>query len=154
MSNKRLYNIILVNYPSLLNNFRSSSETKLPSLEDARSQPVVSVKLQPMTRDHSLEKDEVTEILLSPMEKTDRSEFTETKIVKKQDSKGERKEWLKKQFSVNYHYLKDLRMPKASIMHRNAMMNISKYKLRASSCPNIYRNSMISLDEKEEVGYL
>ncbi|KAG7302535.1 hypothetical protein JYU34_012453 [Plutella xylostella] len=151
VSNKRLYNIILVNYPSLLNNCRSTSEHTLPTetSEETHAQPVVSVKLKAMAREKSCEKetDDVTDGLLS-------AETIEMKgPVKKQDSKGEKREWLKKQFSVNYHYLKDLRMPKNSIMHRNAMLNISKYRLRASSCPNIYKNSMITINEKEEKWY-
>ncbi|GBP56160.1 Monocarboxylate transporter 14 [Eumeta japonica] len=155
ISNKRLYNIILVNYPSLLNNFRSSSEQKLPTelAEDNFPQPIVSVRLKAMARERSIEKDaevEATEALLhtNTIEK-----IVKPAVLKKQDSKIERREWLKKQFSVNYHYLKDLRMPKTSIMHRNAMLNISKYRLKASSCPNIYKNSMITLNEKEEKWY-
>lgn len=100
-----------------------------------------------MTREKSTDKeDDYNENFV-----TTASEKQIQKTIKKQDSKGERREWLRKQLSVNYHYFKDLRMPKNSIMHRNAMLNISKYRLRASSCPNIYKNSMITINEKEEV---
>lgn len=142
--NKKLYNIILVNYPSLLNSYKSSSEHKLPteSFDEPKNPPAVSVKLKALARDKTTEKDE-----------HGHRSIEDCRALKKQDSKGERREWLRKRLSVNYHYLKDLRMPRNSIMHRNAMLNISKYRLRASSCPNIYKNSMITINEKEEKWY-
>lgn len=72
-------------------------------------------------------------------------------LVIKQECKENKRDWLKKQLSVNHHYLKDLKMPKNSLSHRNAMLNIGRYRLKASSCPDIYKNSMITIDEKEEV---
>lgn len=69
----------------------------------------------------------------------------------KQDSKGDRRDWLKKQLSVNHHYLKDLKMPLNSIGHRNAMLNINRYRLKASSCPDIFKNSMVTINDDEEV---
>lgn len=39
-------------------------------------------------------------------------------------------------------------------MYRGAMLNIHKYRLRASSCPDIYRNSMTTIArETDEVPY-
>ncbi|KOB75862.1 Monocarboxylate transporter 14 [Operophtera brumata] len=74
-------------------------------------------------------------------------------LIVKQDCKENKRDWLKKQLSVNHHYLKDLKMPKNSLSHRNAMLNIGRYRLKASSCPDIYKNSMITIDEKEENWY-
>lgn len=78
---------------------------------------------------------------------------SEAKInkIEKQDSKENRRDWFKKQLSVNHHYLKDLKMPINSISHRNALLNIKRYRLKASSCPDLFKNSMISVNEKEEV---
>lgn len=60
--------------------------------------------------------------------------------------------WLRRQFSTNTHYFKDIRVHRNSLMYRGAVMNLHKYRLRASSCPNIYRNSMTTLaKENEEV---
>lgn len=40
-------------------------------------------------------------------------------------------------------------------MYRGAALNLHKYRLRASSCPDIYRNSMTTLaKENEEVEFL
>ncbi|OWR42228.1 Monocarboxylate transporter 14 [Danaus plexippus plexippus] len=81
------------------------------------------------------------------------SETKENRPLLKQDSKESKREWLKKQLSVNHHYLRDLKMPINSLSHRNAMLNIKKYKLKASSCPDIFKNSMITVNEQEEKWY-
>lgn len=47
-------------------------------------------------------------------------------------------------------FLKDLRVHRHSLTYRGAMLNISRYRLRASSCPNIFRNSMTTI-AKEKV---
>ncbi|CAG9785957.1 unnamed protein product [Diatraea saccharalis] len=82
-----------------------------------------------------------------------KSESREDKELVKQDSKENKRDWFKKQLSVNHHYLKDLKMPLNSISHRNAILNIKRYRLKASSCPDIFKNSMITIDEKEENWY-
>lgn len=64
--------------------------------------------------------------------------------------KSQRQDWLSRQFTTDHHYLREIRVHRHSIMHRGAMMNIAKYKLRASSCPDIYKNSMWSVEEEEE----
>ena len=49
----------------------------------------------------------------------------------------------------NLHHL---RVRKQSLTYRGAMLSIPRYRLRASSCPDIYRNSMttIALNEDED----
>lgn len=58
--------------------------------------------------------------------------------------------WLRRQFSTNTHYFKDIRVHRNSVMYRGAVLNLHKYRLRASSCPNIYRNSMTTLAKESE----
>ncbi|XP_031781947.1 uncharacterized protein LOC100123194 isoform X2 [Nasonia vitripennis] len=58
--------------------------------------------------------------------------------------------WLRRQFSTNTHYFKDIRVHRNSVMYRGAVLNLHKYRLRASSCPNIYRNSMTTLAKENE----
>lgn len=41
--------------------------------------------------------------------------------------------------------LRNLKMQRGSISYRSAMLNIRRYRLRASSCPDIYRNSMLTI---------
>lgn len=48
-------------------------------------------------------------------------------------------------------YLQDIKIHRHSLTYRGAMLNINRYRLRASSCPNIYRNSMTTIaKEKHE----
>ena len=54
----------------------------------------------------------------------------------------------------NQHYLKGLKVKKRSLTYRGAMLNLPRYRLRASSCPDIYRNSITTIArEKEGVSY-
>lgn len=61
--------------------------------------------------------------------------------------------------AANHHkklptaYLKDLRVHRLSLTYRGAMLNINRYRLRASSCPDIYRNSMTTIAEEKNVWY-
>ncbi|XP_038115489.1 monocarboxylate transporter 14 isoform X2 [Culex quinquefasciatus] len=57
--------------------------------------------------------------------------------------------------SLRYsNFLKDMRIHKNSIHYRGALLNTHRYRLKASSCPNIYRNSMTTIArEKEETWY-
>lgn len=50
-------------------------------------------------------------------------------------------------------YLKDLKMHRHSLTYRGAMLNINRYRLRASSCPDIYRNSMTTIAKEKTVWY-
>lgn len=47
-------------------------------------------------------------------------------------------------------YFHNLRLHRRSMTHRNAMLNVHRYHIRASSCPDIYRNSMITIAQEEE----
>lgn len=64
--------------------------------------------------------------------------------------------WLKRQHQAGGStkkppaFLKDLRVHRHSLTYRGAMLNINRYRLRASSCPNIFRNSMTTI-AKEKV---
>lgn len=49
------------------------------------------------------------------------------------------------------HYLRNLKLQRGSITYRGAMLNIRRYKLKASSCPDIYRNSMVTIQDEEMV---
>ncbi|XP_045478236.1 monocarboxylate transporter 12-like [Harmonia axyridis] len=46
-------------------------------------------------------------------------------------------------------FLNDLRIHRLSVSYRGAMLNINRYRLRASSCPDIYRNSMTTLSKEK-----
>lgn len=137
---------------------RTTSIDSPKSPEIDNSPPVVTFTKQPLHRTHSDKYDfkkekSFEDYQLKNPEQGEMSQniSADNKTLNKQDSKENRRDWLKKQLSVNHHYLKDLKMPINSISHRNAMLNIKRYRLKASSCPDIFKNSMITINEKEEV---
>ncbi|XP_035213357.1 monocarboxylate transporter 9-like isoform X1 [Stegodyphus dumicola] len=48
-------------------------------------------------------------------------------------------------------YLRNIKVQRGSITYRGAMLNIHRYRLRASSCPDIYRNSMVTIAEEKKI---
>lgn len=44
-------------------------------------------------------------------------------------------------------------MHRHSLTYRGAMLNINRYRLRASSCPDIYRNSMTTIAKEKNYWY-
>ncbi|GFU07310.1 monocarboxylate transporter 14 [Nephila pilipes] len=51
-------------------------------------------------------------------------------------------------------YLRNLKIQRGSITYRGAMLNIHRYRLKASSCPNIFRNSMVTIPEEKPCLFL
>ncbi|CAH1388942.1 unnamed protein product [Nezara viridula] len=51
------------------------------------------------------------------------------------------------------HHLRHVRVHRNSVMYRGALLNMGKYRLRVSSCPNIYRNSMTTIAKEEPEGW-
>lgn len=47
--------------------------------------------------------------------------------------------------------LRNMRLQRGSLTYRGAMLNIRRYRLRASSCPDIYRNSMLTLGGEDRM---
>lgn len=57
----------------------------------------------------------------------------------------------KKRNPLQQHaYLRNIRFRKSSIGYKGALLNIHKYKLKASSCPDMFRNSMATFPKDEE----
>lgn len=50
---------------------------------------------------------------------------------------------------IDAAYLRNIKVQRGSITYRGAMLNIRRYRLRASSCPDIYRNSMVTIAEEK-----
>ena len=58
---------------------------------------------------------------------------------------------LKRNTSLRYsNYFQNMRVHRNSIHYRGALLNTHRYRLRASSCPNIYRNSMTTIAKEED----
>ncbi|XP_039290596.1 monocarboxylate transporter 14 [Nilaparvata lugens] len=141
-ANKRMYNVIVENYPSLLS-CRSMSDNKLNKMavEPVRAPVTMRIssaqnKVKPVMEPHM-------EPLLPPV------------VVPepKMKSVSPPKDYVfKKKQSImdNHHYLKNIRIHRNSIMYRGATLNTRNYRLKASSCPDIYRNSMTTLARETE----
>ncbi|KAM3960607.1 monocarboxylate transporter 14 [Aphomia sociella] len=153
---------IEIKYPAFA--ISRNSRRKLPDIStDDNDPPVVTYKKSTLQRTHSEKYDYKDDReyenyqLKNPRQayglSKSKSDSKDNKPLIKQDSKENKRDWLKKQLSVNHHYLKDLKMPINSISHRNAILNTKRYRLKASSCPDIFKNSMITIDEKEEKWY-
>ncbi|EFA08671.2 monocarboxylate transporter 13 [Tribolium castaneum] len=136
--NKKLYRIIVQNYPSLLH-CRSTSEKGLNKMEEAITRIPVTFSLKVKKSDRKA----VTHQFSLP-----ENPLAVEKKVKKAETP-----WLVKQFSTTTthpNYFKNMRFPRHSLIHRGAILNKNKYKLRASSCPNIYRVSMTTLVKDDD----
>ncbi|KFB47004.1 AGAP005394-PA-like protein [Anopheles sinensis] len=66
--------------------------------------------------------------------------------LKKQQQHG-----LGRTHSMRYsNFYKDMRLHRNSIHYRGALLNTHRYRLKASSCPNIYRNSMTTIAKEQD----
>ncbi|XP_026498161.2 uncharacterized protein LOC113402192 [Vanessa tameamea] len=164
MTNKRLYNIIVQNYPDLLTRRRSEVNLNVePSIANTLTEPttmkltVMAKKPKVTTETENIKKaDEIKHGHHNEMTKNVPVVTNTTDAKVKQDNPMPTKAiipiepdqqpgWLTRQINTDHHYLRDMALYKNTIMHRGAMMNIPRYKLRASSLPDIYRNSTWSL---------
>ena len=152
---KNVYNVLLQNYPSLLISSRSFSDSG--PLHDQLSTP--SARFVPTPSSLSELKSE---------ENKDKALPNDEQTLQQQTDAAWRLWWLKKinldsslrRSSTLEHtrrlptaYLKDIRVHRHSLTYRGAMLNINRYRLRASSCPDIYRNSMTTIAKTKLVWY-
>lgn len=177
-SNKRLFNVVLENYPSLLlcrssslNNLNKSPvesgsvPTRVPVTMSMRLKQAKKAVAAAITSPGATSPP--TSGVMSPTSDPAGVPLLSQSDVKPQIVKSPSKQpksiltkpaagdtpWLKRQFSVNtppQHYLKNIRVHRNSVMYRGAMLNIHKYRLRASSCPDIYRNSMTTIAREND----
>ncbi|XP_064477859.1 monocarboxylate transporter 9-like isoform X2 [Ornithodoros turicata] len=47
--------------------------------------------------------------------------------------------------------LRNMRLQRGSLTYRGAMLNVRRYRLKASSCPDIYRNSMLTITGEDRM---
>ncbi|CAK1596597.1 unnamed protein product [Parnassius mnemosyne] len=138
MSNKgRAYAIMAQNYPGVMLPSRSFSDSgRLHEQSPPRA------LMSPGTASPSAQSPS------SPPQTIDNSNSTAPLSDKTSTSL-----WLRRHASGSKKppaFLKDLRIHRHSLTYRGAMLNINRYRLRASSCPNIFRNSMTTI-AKEKV---
>ncbi|XP_043289231.1 uncharacterized protein [Venturia canescens] len=170
---KNVYNVLLQNYPSLLISSRSFSDSEAINETPANNQSVERPnESHPDTKD-DIKKNAVNEIILE-VPSTEAKQDLSTKEKKENSDKNWQHQdaaylwWLKKinpdsplkrsatlepQRRLPTAYLKDIRVHRHSLTYRGAMLNINRYRLRASSCPDIYRNSMTTIAKTKLVWY-
>ncbi|CAG5059039.1 unnamed protein product [Parnassius apollo] len=164
MSNKRLYNVILQNFPNLITRRRSEVNINVEeSVADTKNEPAklpvtVTVKIPKTTESKLLNKSDrkTKEEIVSPdnakkdINSVKNVDTNLDKKLKTSKMSYQHTNWLSRQISTDHQYLRDMPLYRNTIMHRGAMMNIPRYKLRASSLPDIYRNSMWSLSSESD----
>lgn len=138
-THKNVYNVLLQNYPNLLTPSRSFSDSGRLHEVHLQKNHVPS----PLTCEPSK-----NPLSPPPMQNSEaaflwwlkRNEITPPRVnpTKKVPPPA---------------YLKDLRVHRLSLTYRGAMLNINRYRLRASSCPDIYRNSMTTIAKEKHDWY-
>jgi len=174
-TNKTVYNVLLQNYPSLLISSRSFSDSG--ALHDQISTPSARFISTPSPlaelRTEDKEKGNDDRILRGEQQ---HQQYQQQHQQHQQQQQQQHQSvepaylwWLKKIDSDTptlrrsstleqprrfpTAYLKDIRMHRHSLTYRGAMLNINRYRLRASSCPDIYRNSMTTIAKTKLVWY-
>lgn len=127
-THKNVYNVLMQNYPNLLTPSRSFSESG--RLNEAHSMKPV----------HPPE-----ETALQPPKHASTDEAYLWWLKRNQITPPRSNQHKK----LPTAYLKDLRVHRLSLTYRGAMLNINRYRLRASSCPDIYRNSMTTIAKEK-----
>lgn len=169
MANKRLYNIILQNYPDVLT--RRHSEINIngdgKNVDESAKLPVeIKAKKPKDEKDADGKKHSQKDLHKNQSNKSNNLQKTESnksntnvnstktkeKLVSKSSKPGlpPNTSWLR-QISSDHHYLRGMPLYRNTLMHRGAMLSIpARYKLRASSLPDIYKNSSWSLDSESD----
>lgn len=134
-THKNVYNVLLQNYPNLLTPSRSFSDSG--RLNEIHRHPPIQIQ--------------------SPLATTTAQQQQQPNST---TSDAAYLWWLKrnqitppknphKKIATTAAYLKDIRVHRLSLTYRGAMLNINRYRLRASSCPDIYRNSMTTIAKEK-----
>lgn len=127
---KHAYNVLVANYPNLLTPSRSFSDCgKLHEGYLATKNGAIHSEISPPT------------LVIHP------DDNTYSWCLKRNDVNPPKAIAHKKMQTA---FLKDVRIHRLSVTYRGAMLNINRYRLKASSCPDIYRNSMTTI-AKEKV---
>lgn len=134
-THRNVYNVLLTNYPNLLTPSRSFSESG--RLHDANFMSSKYAQSQHATSPPPINHNEDNAYLWW----LKRSQLTPPRMNPQ------------KKLQTTTAFLRDLRIHRLSVTYRGAMLNINRYRLRASSCPDIYRNSMTTIAKEKEVWY-
>ena len=131
-NNPRLYSIVLHNYPTLFDEY-----IVRPANDKAAAVPAINGTADGV-KDHPAKDPSVSQkdSFLTCMSATSPGFHLDS-------SRPAAHHW-------NAAYLKGLRVKKRSLTYRGAMLNLPRYRLRASSCPDMYRNSITTIAREKE----
>ncbi|KAF7265684.1 hypothetical protein GWI33_020768 [Rhynchophorus ferrugineus] len=131
-SNKNIYNILLTNYPNLLVPSRSFSDSgRLNEAHLSSKHAKTTTQLSPPAHISKEDTWWLNGNLMSPTSPTQKA--------------IPRKHPVEKSLSARMHRL--------SVTYRGAMLNLKRHRLRSSSCPDIYRNSMTMMAQEKVKWY-
>lgn len=151
--NKRIYSIIVENYPNLLQ-YRSVSDkglNMLPSTETTNVGTRVPIKFSMKLKKEMPEPSKMDELENDVFMDDADLKTLEGDIYKSHGMHPTKTLSAKKKNAIQHHaYLRNMRFRKSSMCYKGALLNIHKYKLKASSCPDIFRNSMAIFPKYEE----
>lgn len=140
--NKKLYNIILENYPNILS-YKSASETIFLSDKSLHDFDLTKLRLPVRFCMKLKEADAHEDPNEEPENESDRKRVP---LLRSDSTKSKNQS----SHQLHHNYLKNIRFRKNSMGYRGAMLNLHKYKLAASSCPDFFKNSVLTLDEDDE----
>ncbi|RWS29936.1 uncharacterized protein B4U80_06652 [Leptotrombidium deliense] len=131
---------LMQRYPNLISNFLSKEDKR----EQVISLPPQTISSHNETlecKSHTKEEDRTAKSTLLP---------SPNKRQSNANTVGNR---LPSANGVEYgaYYLRNMKLQRGSITYRSAMLNIKRYRLRASSAPDIYRNSMVTINTTEHL---
>ncbi|KAI5723202.1 hypothetical protein M8J76_002853 [Diaphorina citri] len=114
---------------------------------------------KPLVKNHSVESDGPHEPLVSAGKGNDSNRCKSMSPPGNlgRQHRSDSTPWLRRQFSFKEqptHYLKHLKVHRNSVMYRGAALTTPSYRLRASSCPNIYRNSITTIAKDSETSWM
>lgn len=143
-TNKNVYNVLMQNYPGLLTSSRSFSDSG--RLHENQPPGKFVPTISPLAVEHPQSQPSQS----SKPSNTDAAFFLWLKKT------GNDQQPIPPRLHEKKHlpaYLRDLRVHRLSLTYRGAMLNINRYRLRASSCPDIYRNSMTTIAKEKNQWY-
>lgn len=151
--NKKLYNVIIQNYPSLLSSRSSSLDNILNTTnhnESPQRVPVTfNMKLKKEGKNDTGKPRPVHQASLPADSEANQPLMTSNNNKSKITPNASFPRF-KQQWTHHDSYFKNLKVHRQSLIHRGAIFNMNKYRFKASSCPNIYRVSMMSLPKESE----
>ncbi|XP_012544946.1 monocarboxylate transporter 14 [Bombyx mori] len=151
MHNKKIYNIIVNNYPDLIARRKSEASINVesPTADVVTEAAVIPVEIQAIDLKASGSNAHNTEDKKKTSKETNKAKDNaknQSKTVPPQQN------WFR-QISMDHHYLRDVPLYRNTMMRRGAMMSIQRYRLRAASLPDMYKNTTDSESDDESEWY-